>query len=114
VISRVNIPVPVDFALDDTQKQVQSALDAIQAAVALHQAAAQIVLDAQQLAGLQAHVASIAGNFLAHYATGSTQAFAASSLLGVVRAIDAYAECFTYEDPPGSGNRRYYRSLSRR
>ena len=53
VISRVNIPVPVDFALDDTKKQVQSALDAIQAAVALHQAAGQIVLDAQQLAGLQ-------------------------------------------------------------
>ena len=90
------------------KKQVQSALDAIQAAVALHQAAGQIVLDAQQLAGLQAHVASITGNFLTHYATGSTQAFSASSLLGVVRAIDAYAECFTYEDPPASGNRRYY------
>jgi hypothetical protein len=114
VINRVNIPVPVDFALDDTKKQVQSALDAIQAAVALHQAAGQIVLDAQQLAGLQANVASITGNFLAHYATGSTQAFSASSLLGVVRAIDAYAERFTYEDHPGSGNRRYYRSLSRR
>jgi hypothetical protein len=114
VISRVNIPVPVDFALDDTKKQVQSALDAIQAAVALHQAAGQIVLDAQQMAGLQANVASITGNFLAHYATGSTQAFSASSLLGVVRAIDAYAECFTYEDPPGSGNKRYYRSLFRR
>jgi len=114
VIGRINIPVPVDFALDDTKKQVQSALDAIQAAVALHQTAGQIVLDQQQQAGLQANVASITGNFLAHYATGSTQAFSASSLLGVVAAIDAYAQCFTYEDPPGSGNRRYYRSLSRR
>jgi hypothetical protein len=58
VIGRINIPVPVDFALDDTKKQVQSALDAIQAAVALHQAAGQIVLDQQQQAGLQANVAS--------------------------------------------------------
>jgi len=39
VVGRVSIPVPVDFALDDTKKQVQNALDAIQAAVTLHQAA---------------------------------------------------------------------------
>ena len=114
IIGRVSIPVPVDFALDDTRKQVQAALDAIQNAVALHLAAGQLILTAQQQAGLQAHVASIAGNFLAHYATGSTQAFSGSSLLGVVRAIDDYAGCFMYEDPPGSGNLRYYRSLSRR
>jgi hypothetical protein len=114
VIGRVNIPVPVDFALDDTKKQVQAALDAIQSAVALHLAANQLVLTAQQQAGLQAHVASITGNFLAHYATGSTQAFSGSSLLGVVNAIDAYAECFMYEDPPGSGQLRYNRSQSRR
>jgi hypothetical protein len=44
VIQRVSIPVPVDFALDDTKKQVQSALDAIQAAVALHQSANQIIM----------------------------------------------------------------------
>jgi hypothetical protein len=114
VIQRVSIPVPVDFALDDTKKQVQSALDAIQAAVALHQSANQIIMPPQQQAGLQANIASITGNFLAHYATGSTQAFSGSSLLGVVKAIDDYAECFTYEDPPRSGTRRYYRSLSRR
>ena len=114
VIQRVNIPVPVNFVLDDTKKQVQSALDSIQAAVALHQAANQLILTPQQQAGLQANVASITGNFLSHYATGSTQAFSGSSLLGVVKAIDDYAECFTYEDPPGSGTRCYYRSLSRR
>lgn len=114
VIGRVNIPVPVDFALDDTKKQVQAALDAIQEAVALHRAAGQLVLSPQQLSGLQTHIASITGNFLSHYATGSTQAFSGSSLLGVVSAIDAYAECFTYEDPPGSGYRRYYHSLSHR
>ena len=114
IIGRVNIPVPVDFALDDTKKQVQTALDAIQNAVALNLAAGRIILTPQQQAGLQTHVASITGNFLAHYATGSTQAFSGSSLLGVVKAIDDYAECFMYEDPPGSGKLRYYRSLSRR
>jgi hypothetical protein len=114
IIGRVNIAVPVDFALDDTKKQVQAALDAMQSAVALHLAANQLILTPQQQAGLQAHVASITGNFLAHYATGSSQAFSGSSLLGVVKAIDDYAECFMFEDPPGSGQLRYYRSLSRR
>lgn len=50
-------------------------------------------------------MATITGNFLSHYATGSTQAFSAPSL--------PYAECFMYEDPPNSGNKRYYRSLLR-
>ena len=114
IISRVQIPVPVDFALDDQRKQVQAAIDAIDAAVQLHRAANRLVLDATQISGLQINIATITGNFLAHYATGSTRAFSAPSLLGVVSAIDAYAECFTYEDPPGSGRRRYYGSLSRR
>jgi hypothetical protein len=39
VIGRVNVPVPVDFALDDTKKQVQTSLDAIQVAVDLHRRA---------------------------------------------------------------------------
>jgi hypothetical protein len=114
IIGRVQIPVPVDFALDDHKKQVQAAIDAIDAAVNVHQAAGSLVLDATQMANLQVNVASISGNFLAHYATGSTQAFSASSLLGVMTAIDAYADCFKFEDPPGSGEKRYYKSLSRR
>lgn len=113
IIGSVNIPVPVDFALDDTRKQVQSSLDAINAAIALHHAANSLVLSQQQQSGLRTHVASITGNFLAHYATGSTQAFSGSSLIGVVRAIDDFADCFKHEDPPGSGNLRYYRSLRR-
>jgi len=114
IISRVQIPVPVDFALDDQKKQVQASIDAIEAAVRLHQTANSLVLDAAQISGLQINIATITGNFLSHFATGSTQAFSAPSLLGVVSAIDAYADCFTCEDPAGSGKRRYYRSLSRR
>jgi hypothetical protein len=59
-------------------------------------------------------MASITGNFAAHYATGSTNAFSSASLLGVMQAIDKYAECFMYENPPGSGKLVFYRSLSRR
>lgn len=114
IISGVQIPVPVDFALDDHKKQVQTMLDAIGGAVKLHQAASSLVLEPAQVAALSANVASITGNFLAHYATGSTHAFSAASLLGVLSAIDAYADCFKFEHPAGSGRRQYYRSLSKR
>lgn len=114
IIGRVQIPVPVDFALDDQRKQAQAAIDAIDAAVTLHQAGGSLILTAGQVANLGINIASITGNFLAHYATGSTQAFSAPSLLGVMAAIDAYADCFKFEEPPGSGQTHYYKSLSRR
>lgn len=114
VIQKVRIPVPIDFALDDNNKQVGNACAAIEASVKLHKAAGILVLNAAQEAGLQTHMASITGNFVAHFATGSTSAFSSASLLGVMRAIDDYAECFMCEDPPGSGTKRFYRSLGRR
>ncbi|MCP3468421.1 AAA family ATPase [Bradyrhizobium sp. CCGUVB23] len=114
VIQKVKIPVPIDFALDDNNKQVGNASAAIEAAVKLHKAAGILVLDAAQEAGLQTHMASITGNFVAHFATGSTSAFSSGSLLGVMQAIDEYAECFMYEDPPGGGTKKFYRSLSKR
>ncbi|MET4519781.1 AAA family ATPase [Bradyrhizobium sp. I1.7.5] len=114
IIQKVRIPVPIDFALDDSNKQVGHASAAIDAAVKLHKAAGTLVLNAIQEAGLQTHMASITGNFVAHFATGSTSAFSGASLLGVMQSIDKYAECFMYEDPPGSGTMRFYRSLSRR
>ena len=112
IISKAKVPVPIDFALDDNNKQVNAAINAIEAAVKLHNAAGDLVLDAAQQTGLQTYVASITGNFLAHYATGSTHAFSAASLLGVMNAIDSYAECFMVEDPPG--HKRFYKSLSKR
>lgn len=114
VVTKAGIPVPVDFALDDTKKMPQNCFDAIEAAVKLHVAAGTIVLEPAQLAGLQQHVASITGNYLAHYATGQVQAFSASALQGVMAAIDGLADCFRFEHPPGSGAMRYYRSLSRK
>ncbi|GLH77045.1 hypothetical protein SSBR45G_19530 [Bradyrhizobium sp. SSBR45G] len=114
IIQKVRIPVPIDFALDDNNKQVGNAAGAIEAAVKLHKAAGTLVLTAAQEAGLVTHMASITGNFVAHYATGSTNAFSSASLLGVMQAIDKYAECFMYENPPGSGKLVFYRSLSKR
>jgi len=114
LITKLQIPVPIDFALDDHKKQVQAAIDAINAAVALHQAAGSLILEPTQVVGLQPNMATITGNFLAHYPTGATGAFSATALKGVMAAIDAYEDCFRYEDPPGSGNRRFYRNLSNR
>ncbi|MGJ5180816.1 AAA family ATPase [Bradyrhizobium oligotrophicum] len=114
IIQKLRIPVPIDFALDDNNKQVGNAAAAIEAAVKLHKAAGSLVLTAPQEAGLVTHMASITGNFISHYATGSTNAFSSSSLLGVMQAIDKYAECFMYENPPGSGKLVFYRSLSKR
>ena len=59
-------------------------------------------------------VATIVSNYLSHWATGQTQAFSAPSLKGVMRAIDDFARCFQFEDPAGSGQYRYYRSLSQK
>lgn len=114
VITEAGIPMPVDFALDDNKKMPQNCFDAIDEAVRLHVAAGTIVLDATQVAGLQQHVASITGNYLSHFATGQVQAISASALQGVMAAIDGAAECFRFEHPPGSGTRRYYRSLSKK
>ena len=45
--------------------------------------------------------------------TGSAHSFSAGALLGVMSAIDAYADCFRFSDPPGSPP-RYYKSLGQR
>lgn len=113
IIGKVQIPVPIDFAIDDNKKQVQNCLDAIDAAVTLHQQAGNLVLTAAQALGVQANVAAITGNFLSHFATGSTSTFSAGALKAVVKAIDDYEDCFKTEDPPGSGNKRFYKSLSK-
>lgn len=112
IIQKVRIPVPIDFALDDNQKQVQHAISAIEAAVKLHQAAGDLVLDPNQVKGIALHMASIVGNFVSHEATGSTAPFSAGSLLGVLKSIDDYADCFKVTEP--NGNRRYCRSLAKK
>jgi hypothetical protein len=112
IIQKVRIPVPIDFALDDNQKQVQHSIAAIEAAVKLHQAAGDLILDATQVKGIELHMASIVGNFVSHEATGSTAPFSAGSLLGVLKSIDDYAECFKVTEP--GGTRRFCKSLAKK
>ena len=71
-------------------------------------------MEPAQVAGLGTAVATITANYLSHWATGQTQAFSAGSLRGVMQAIDDFARCFQFEDPPGSGKYSYYKALSRR
>ena len=113
VIIRCRIPVPMDMALGDDKRMAGHLIAAIDAQVKLHDRAGSLVLDPTQVQGLSLAVATITANFLAHWGTGQTQAFAPGALIGVMQAIDKYADCFKFEPTPGAG-RRFYRSLSQR
>jgi hypothetical protein len=115
-IRRVNIPVPIDFAIKDTNQMAQNCLDAITDAIKLHKAAGNLALDSKQVTVLETvHVPAILGNWVSHYATGSTASFTAPLLQKVVQTIDDLSECFQYDDTSsGSTQRKWYRSLSKR
>jgi hypothetical protein len=116
IIRKVNIPVPIDFAIKDTSQMAQNCLDAITDAIKLHKAASSLVLDPKQVTDLETvHVPAILGNWVSHYATGSTASFTAPLLQKVVQTIDDLAECFQYDDTSSAVvQRKWYRSLSRR
>lgn len=113
IIIHCRIPVPMDIALADDKRMAGLLITAIDAQVDLYGRANSLILDPAQVHGLNPAVAIITANFLAHWSTGQTQAFAPGALLGVMQAIDNYADCFKFEPNPGAG-RRYYRSLSQR
>lgn len=116
IIRKVKIPVPLDFAIKDTNKMVSNCLDAIREAIDLHQKANSLVLDAQQAQDvLNAHVPAIVSNWVSHYATGGSSSFSAPVLNGVISSIDAMADCFMYDDTATTPSiRRWYQSLSKR
>lgn len=113
IISKLEIPVPPDYATRGDKRTLSTYIEAITDAVALYQAAGQCVLSGQQISDLQTHHApSIVGNFVSHYETGAGTPFNAYALLGVLQSIDSLADCFTYVDP-ATGQKRYYRRLDR-
>ncbi len=116
IIRKVSIPVPLDFAIKDTNKMVSNCLDAIKEAIDLHQRAGTLVLDTHQVQDLlNSHVPAIVSNWVSHYATGGSSSFSAPVLQGVINSIDAMSDCFMYDDTSVSPTvRRWYRSLSRR
>jgi hypothetical protein len=114
VITRVRIPVPVDFAIRDDRRMVQNCLDCITSAVDLHQKAGDLVLDGGQVSALLGrYLPAIAANWVSHYETKATASLAPPVLRGVLKAIDDLADCFRYDDSK-NGTRQYYRSLSQR
>jgi hypothetical protein len=112
IISRVNIPVPLDFAINDHTKMADAALKAIRLAIDLHKSAGNLIMTPSQQATFSTNAIAAIGNFLSHYATGSTSTFSGSALSQVITAIDSLGACFQMEDPAGSGAWRYYKSLS--
>lgn len=116
IIRKVDIPVPIDFAIKDTSRMVSNCLDAITSAIELHKKAGTLVLDAQQVQDIDmSHVPAIVGNWVSHYETGSGSSLSAPALGGIITSIDALAECFRYDDTSGGSTvRRWYKSLSKR
>ncbi len=114
IISKLEVPVPPDYATRGDKRTLSTYVDAIMDAVALYQAANRCVLTAQQISDLQnQHTPSIVGNFISHYETSAGTPFNAYALLGVLQSIDDLADCFTYVDS-ASGQKRYYRRLDKR
>lgn len=116
IIRRVDIAVPIDFAIKDTSRMVSNCLNAITSAVDLHKKAGTLVLDDKQVQDIDlSHVPAIIGNWVSHYETGSASSLSAPALSGVIDSIDALAECFKYDDQSdGSTVRRWYKSLDNR
>lgn len=113
IITRLEIPVPPDYATRGDKRTLSTYVDAITAAVSLYQAAGRCVLSAQQITDLQNHhMPSIMANYVSHYETGAGNPFNAYALLGVLQSVDALADCFFWTDPTNN-QRKYYRRLDR-
>lgn len=114
IISRLEIPVPPDYATRGDKRTLSTYMDAITTAVSLFQAAGLCVLTAQQVTDLQNHhMPSIMANYVSHYETGVGNPFNAYALLGVLQSVDALADCFFWTDL-SNNQRKYYRRLDRR
>jgi len=113
IITRLEVPVPPDYATRGDKRTLSTYVDAITAAVGLYQAAGRCVLSAQQIIDLQNHhMPSIMANYVSHYETGVGNPFNAYALLGILQSVDALADCFCWTDP-ANNQRKYYRRLDR-
>ncbi|MFT0212486.1 AAA family ATPase [Pseudomonas sp. F1_0610] len=113
IITRLEIPVPPDYATRGDKRTLSTYVDAITAAVSLYEAAGCCVLSVQQITDLRNHhMPSIMANYVSHYETGVGNPFNAYAMLGVLQSVDALADCFCWTDP-ANNQRRYYRRLDR-
>lgn len=111
VITKVAIPVPINVAISDDKRLASAFLDAIKDGVRLHKAANSLILEVAQESSLNTAMMTIVGNYLAHWNTGQTALFTPPALLGVVKAIDDFVDCFKFEPAPGQ-QKRFYRNLA--
>ncbi|WP_428304803.1 AAA family ATPase [Lacipirellula sp.] len=116
IISKVRIPVPLDFSIRDDRKMVDNALGAIKEAVDLCQQANVLVIDPTQSAKLMnIIVPAMVANSLSHYATGVKTHLTAQVLSGLLQNVDDFSDCFCYDcQCSGSTQRRYYKSLTKK
>lgn len=113
IITRLEVPVPPDYATRGDKRTLSTYLGAIGDAVELYTAANRCVLTTKQVNDLQTqYLPSIIGNFVSHYETGAGCPFNSYALLGVIKSIDYLADCFTYTDP-GTAQKRFYRRLDK-
>jgi hypothetical protein len=113
IITRLQVPVPPDYATRGARRTLSTYMDAIIGAVKLFQKASMCVLTTQQVADLTArHGPAIMSNFVSHYETSAGSPFGAYALIGVLQSVDDLANCFTYQDtaqtPPVT---KFYRRL---
>lgn len=116
IIAKLHIPVPLDFAIKDSQKMVGNSITAMQAAIHLHERAGDLVLEASQVDNFEKRrIPAIVGNFTNHYTTGSTSNFTPPLLLGVMDDIDALDDCFKFDKTTnGKVERTWYKSLCKK
>ena len=114
IISKLKIPVPLDFAINDKFKMLGNAIQSIEVAIKLHQAAGSLELEDQQVIDFNTKSMSIISNFIAHYATGSTANMSAPALLLVMEDIAKLERCFQHENPTGSGQYRFFWRLDQK
>ncbi|MGY4167499.1 hypothetical protein ACVIM8_001572 [Bradyrhizobium sp. USDA 4529] len=93
LISKLEVPVPPDYATRGARRTLWTYIEAITDALKLYQAANRCVMSSQEINDLPNHHApSILGNFVSHYETGAGTPFNAYALLGVLQSIDHLAD----------------------
>lgn len=89
IISKLEVPVPPDYATRGDRRTLSTYISAIVSAVGLFQQAQRCVLSPQQISDLTSrHAQMIAANFVSHYETGAGTPFNAYALIGVLQSID--------------------------
>lgn len=115
IIRKLDIPVPIDFAVKDHTRMVSNCLDAIKNQVALHESAGDLVLDAAQITDFKnTYAPQLISNWVSHYETAAGTSISAAVMTGVLDTVDNLSNCFKYDETDVSGNtvKKWYKNLT--